>query len=66
MKILPSILKLQLQVISAAKIGAHEFIMGLPSGYASSVGERGTLKRWSRQRIAIARQFYKIPSFYYG
>ena len=51
------------EVISAAKIAcAHEFIMGLPSGYASSVGERGTsLSGGQRQRIAIARTILQDP-----
>ena len=51
------------EVISAAKIAsAHEFIMGLPQGYASSVGERGGgLSGGQRQRIAIARTVLQNP-----
>lgn len=51
-------------VIDAAKIAcADEFIQSLPSGYASSVGERGSaLSGGQRQRIAIARMVLKEPS----
>ncbi|QNI75797.1 peptidase domain-containing ABC transporter [Synechococcus sp. MVIR-18-1] len=51
------------EVIAAAKVAcAHEFIMSLPSGYASSVGERGgALSGGQRQRIAIARTVLQNP-----
>ena len=51
------------EIIAAAKVAcAHEFIMALPSGYASSVGERGTaLSGGQRQRIAIARTVLQNP-----
>jgi ATP-binding cassette subfamily B protein len=48
-------------IVEAAKAAnAHEFIVGLPHGYASRVGERGmSLSGGERQRIALARAFLK-------
>ena len=49
------------QVIAAAKKAyIHDFVMSLPNGYQSKVGERGVmLSGGERQRIAIARAILK-------
>jgi ATP-binding cassette subfamily B protein len=50
-------------IVEAAKLAcAHEFIMDLPSGYSSDVGERGAgLSGGQRQRIALARTLLLKP-----
>lgn len=51
------------EIIEAAKVAvAHDFIMSLPQGYNTKVGERGSaLSGGQRQRIAIARTVLQNP-----
>ena len=52
------------EIIAAAQIAAaHDFIMTLPNGYNTRVGERGSaLSGGQRQRIAIARTILQQPA----
>jgi ATP-binding cassette subfamily B protein len=49
------------QIVKAARAAnAHDFVVGLPEGYDTQVGERGMLlSGGERQRIALARAFLK-------
>jgi len=51
------------EVIAAAKAAnAHDFIMEMPDGYKSNVGENGAkLSGGQKQRLSIARAIYKNP-----
>ena len=51
------------EIVAAARAaGAHDFILRLPAGYDSKVGERGTsLSGGERQRISIARALLVDP-----
>lgn len=52
------------EVVEAAKIAnAHEFIMELPEGYDTNIGDRGgKLSGGQRQRLSIARAVLKDPA----
>jgi ATP-binding cassette subfamily B protein len=51
------------EIIEAAKnANAHDFIMGLPDGYNTDIGQRGIkLSGGQKQRLSIARVFLKNP-----
>lgn len=52
------------EIIEAAKnANAHEFIMALPDGYDTDIGQRGVkLSGGQKQRLSIARVFLKDPA----
>jgi ATP-binding cassette subfamily B protein len=51
------------EIVEAAKAAsAHEFIMSLPNGYKTDIGQRGVkLSGGQKQRLSIARVFLKNP-----
>ena len=51
------------EIVQAAKeANAHDFILRLPSGYETHIGQRGVkLSAGQRQRLSIARVFLKDP-----
>ena len=48
---------------AAKRANIHEYVMSLPNGYDTEVGERGVkLSGGQKQRISIARAFLKDPA----
>ena len=49
-------------IVAAKKANAHDFIMALPNGYATDIGQRGVkLSGGQKQRLSMARVFLKDP-----
>lgn len=51
------------EIVQAAKLAnAHDFIMSLPNGYMTDIGQRGVkLSGGQKQRLSVARVFLKNP-----
>ena len=54
------------EVIDAAKkANIHDYVMTLPNGYDTQIGERGVkLSGGQKQRLSIARVFLKNPAIF--